>query len=407
MDLNELFDAIEKNDKALWHSYLVSDTFDLNQTAENGMTALHVASVVGNLEFVKALLETNKIDVQRRYEDGHTVLDYAIYFAQQNGKGNVLELLQGLVLIPSDKIDKIVDKFSSFGRLSEQEVALCFCVKDLTRKKRNEEFNGFAFYKDELKILNEHVKKMIEENESFEFQAAIKIGGGMNEATGHWMFGSFRYDSGTKELKIILCDPLYPEKFEEHNMDFLQRNGFFINDLNKNGSTTLYISEDRLQRRETGCSYFAMDGCFMLSNQSVFEDAYQYMHEHSSKQVGNVFYGKLPPRLIRNMQSLNSDPRISDIEKDEKLRASVVNRKGEDFSTSLNKYVRPGPGSSSDFPYYINARLDAKRTSLKKKVEEYLRTLQTENQLRQSISAHRIEGFVEKFNIDKPHPKLK
>lgn len=312
--------------------------------------------------------------------------------------------------ISKDVNARTVAKFDKFGSLSENEVALCFAVKKHSRKEKGEqEFNIFALNYEELPVLYEKMKAMIDNKTEFNFQIAVKIWGDANIPDGHWAFGSFSYMPKENDLKILLCDPVGGDATDELE-GYFKAYGCSLQDLNEKGHTTLYLPEDTLQNSPKGCSYFAIDCCLMLSNQNKYEEIYQYMQrkQHSIETVEALtkIKSEFPARLVRGKQS------ISELSKkyfsDDEVVSKIVNRKGEGFNESVKKNIKPVDVYDKSKGVFVskerNQRIEMKKSALQKKVEKYLSDPLLGKTLEEIVQEHRIQGF-EIFSENKIHPK--
>ena len=69
------------------------NNIDINQTTNEGGTALMIASVYGHTEIVKMLLEKNNIDINQTDKKGLT----SLMWASQNGHKEIVKMLEAKV----------------------------------------------------------------------------------------------------------------------------------------------------------------------------------------------------------------------------------------------------------------------------------------------------------------------
>ena len=74
------FEAVQNNDYELVEKYIMSEDFNINQTTNDGATALHIAVFYGHLDMVYLLLENN-IDSSILDGDGVSAMYTAAYLA--------------------------------------------------------------------------------------------------------------------------------------------------------------------------------------------------------------------------------------------------------------------------------------------------------------------------------------
>lgn len=285
----------------------------------------------------------------------------------------------------SRQTDTLLKKFDQEGLISEKEVALCFMLKKESKNKAQENFNGFFVHANDNPKFYDIVKKMTESGKSFEFQFAYKEWGGENEPEGHWTSGMMRFDGDTNKLKVFLCDPLGADDTEVLYQGYLGAGGFDFNELSTLHNLEIYLSTDKLQVSEKGCSYFAIDNAYMLASQHKYDDIFDYMKAHNKKteQEENItiYHSSLPIRLKRQQQSLSSLEKS--LLSDEEYASKIVNRKGESAKESINKNTKERRMPLKDKPLQftpklINHRMGAKRERLKEKIKIYMDSIGTQ-----------------------------
>jgi antitoxin component YwqK of YwqJK toxin-antitoxin module/ankyrin repeat protein len=126
----------------------------INMVDEEGMTALHYASKLGNDKIIKLLLEIKELDVNKQDDGGWTALHYASSFKCEK----CIELL----LSHKDINIHLADKYED---LTPIQIAENIKIEELFRKKIKEEL-------EERRLLplkeKENLKKKLLEDEKFE-----------------------------------------------------------------------------------------------------------------------------------------------------------------------------------------------------------------------------------------------
>jgi hypothetical protein len=304
-----------------------------------------------------------------------------------------------------EEASALVGKFETEGLISEREVALCFMLKKKKREELNKSFNGFVLYYDETPQLYENVKTMAEKGKSFEFQFAYKEYGDADIADGHWTSGMVRFDAESNNLKILLCDPLGEGSSEVFRKMFAFF-GFDCNKLAEKHKVEVYLSSDKLQSTKLGCSYFAIDNCFMLSTQSNYEDVFSYMKDNAQSKVESgdltTFSSTLPVRLKRQQQSLETLRNVLSVDEQ---ASKIVNKKEETMKEAIEKNKSESlvrDKKTGEFvPKMRNIRMAKKREGLKKDIEKAIdneiaslgdgeKLMLLEN----AIEAHRLPGLT-------------
>lgn len=278
---------------------------------------------------------------------------------------------------------KIIEKFDELGRIAEDEVALAIEIKKQSRKKKNQDFHAFAVNHEDIPNIVKMINDNLETTSPIRFQIALKIRGKRDVADGHWAFGEFMIipTETVPQIKILMCDPLGPslslaafQKFEETE-EFKK--------LSKNADVRIFLSNDMLQTRPQGCSYFAIDGVSQLSNQENFQSVYDYMEKHGVIDNNHVV-SSLPTRLLRMEQSMSS---LKEKVLSTKSKNEIVNNKGMTFRASLKLNTAKGGRHGH------NIRTMNKRKILKEKVVEFLQTIPDQDSYRNILNGNRIAGL--------------
>lgn len=298
--------------------------------------------------------------------------------------------------------NKIVEKFDDFGKIAEDEVAMALDIKKQSRAKKNQDFHAFAINHTDIpevvKIINENLHTKV----PIRFQVAIKVGGEVDVADGHWAAGEFIITPtpGRPEVKMLLCDSLGAgisigtyEKFKESPQ---------YQELSKNADVKMYMSNDLLQTRPKGCSYFAIDTVSQLSTQENYEDIYKYMEKNGTNNNG-IIVSSLPARLLRMEQSMTSlNKKVP-----EEARGVIVNKKGQTFKQSLKqnteKSQSKNPNTGEFEKRKFNVRNLNKRKKLQRSVSEYLKAVPDAKAYRNIVFDRRISGlrsYISSLEID-------
>jgi hypothetical protein len=291
-------------------------------------------------------------------------------------------------------INNLVKKFQADGLLSEKEIALCFELKRISRMKKGDNFNAFLFNRVEANDFFESLQKMLKSNNAFNFTFAYKSWGDTEVADGHWTSGCVSFKPEDNELKMFLCDPLGMGSSQTLK-SFLTYCGFNFEELAKNHSFEVFLAMDTLQRSLKGCSYFAIDSCFMLSQDKNRDSLFDYMKSKGEKEEdGNVtvYSSEVPPFLRRQQQSLST---LESALSDDAFSATVVNKKGHTFAESVKSHRIE---LTNPVPRMINARMQNKRERLRDKVSTCLNSdshaeTSVKEQIEKAQENHRLPGF--------------
>lgn len=288
------------------------------------------------------------------------------------------------------EIDSYLAKHDSFGMIAENDIALCFALKKHLRTNKMKEFNAFAFYHQDAPLIFKNICNLIQNNQYFSFQFAYKMSGKPNLPEGHWTFCSMQFNPVEMNLMVFICDPLGHTQSEEL-FSLMVDSGIDFYKLSELLPISIFYPNETLQFSQKGCSYFAIDGCFLLSNQNQFGDLYNHMENHRDASIemdGNIKFitAELPLRLIRGQQSFGNTTLSKALDNPERCN-QIINTKNVIFSDSVNHYTETRGKK-------INARVQMKKDTIQHHLSGYFKTISDHSDLQSKISAHRIEGFL-------------
>ncbi|QRN03701.1 hypothetical protein GH742_07370 [Legionella sp. MW5194] len=259
------------------------------------------------------------------------------------------------------EMEHLLKDFGQPGDIPVEAMALSLHVKRLERQQKGSDLHAFAMLTSEIEELDSALVTIIDSNAcDFRFQVAV---GNKGSDLTHWSFLEFVFKANSKdkpELSVFICDPLGMK--QSVVLALLLSDTIRFGSLADFCKTTVYIPVTTLQIAGRTCPYLALDSIAMLSNQSSFEDLYQYMKEHENSEsasecrrlielyktgvIGCMDEGQitdtydfpcvvsaLPPRLVRTSQSLQIIDDVTNHAGDE-----VVNAKDKTFRLSTSRY---------------------------------------------------------------------
>ena len=260
--------------------------------------------------------------------------------------------------------EQVLELFDEIGKINANEMALVIAAKQKEGKAHRqsifviEDLSAFCQALQRL-AMNPTESKMI----CFQY---------VTRASHHSSFGEVIIDKSSEipHLKIFMYDPAYPEYGFDQVVSELET--MSSNDL----KVTLIApkKQERLQKGR-GCSYFSLEGAFMLSNQREFENLYHRI-EPSSSENFQMIKIHVPVRLKRSSHYLMNkdwDDKLwalglySSILNHPENSRKIVNHKGHTANQSVIKYLEEvSPGTIH------NKRIDHKREGYQQDVREFM-----------------------------------
>ncbi|PUT41320.1 hypothetical protein DIZ81_04395 [Legionella taurinensis] len=288
-------------------------------------------------------------------------------------------------------MEHLLNDFGQPGDIPVEAMALSLHIKRLERQQKGSDLHAFAMLASEIEELDQALIAIIDSNAcDFRFQVTV---GNKGSVLTHWSFMEFVFRAnpeGRPELDVFICDPLGMK--QSVVLALLLSNTIRFGGLADFCKLTVYIPATVLQIAGRTCPYLALDSIAMLSNQSNFEDLYQYMREHENgvnasecrnlielyktgiigcmdeEQIREMYdfpcvVSALPPRLVRTSQSL---PVIDDVANH--AGDEVVNAKGKTFRLSTSRYrliVEDRYGEKEERNLRINFKMKEQNSRLR------------------------------------------
>lgn len=289
------------------------------------------------------------------------------------------------------EMEHLLKEFGQPGDIPVEAMALSLHVKRCERQEKGSDLHAFAMLSSEIAELDNALITIIDSNAcDFRFQVAV---GNKGSALTHWSFVEFVFKAnaeGKPTLDVLICDPLGMK--QSVMLALLLSDSIRFGGLAEFCKTTVYLPTTILQIAGRTCPYLALDSIAMLSNQSDFEDLYQYMRDHEKgvntsecksliefyktgiigcmdeEQIRDTYdfpvvVGALPPRLVRITQSL---PIIDDVTRH--AGDQIVNAKGATFRLSTSRYrliVEDRYGEKEERNLRINFKMKEQNSHLR------------------------------------------
>ncbi len=313
----------------------------------------------------------------------------AVLEAMQRYTGNVMTVKEfsSFCFSIEPLSEQVSHLFDELGKINAKEMALVIAAKQKDGKAHRQSIfvieDLMAFYK----VVHDLAVSPTEKSQIC-FQYVTRI-------NGHSCFGEVTIDKSREipHLKIFLYDPSSPESGFDQEFDALKEMD------SQDVKVTLIApkSEEKLQRG-IGCSYFSLDGAFMLSNQRQFENLYPKMEPCSSEDF-RILEIDIPTRLKRgshHLHEISADDELfalglnSSILNHPENSRKIVNHKGNTAAESVQKYLKKMSCRSIH-----NKRIDHKREAYQQDVKEYIRQngIMNEVELSKAIRPFTQEGF--------------
>ncbi len=280
------------------------------------------------------------------------------------------------------KLWNLNEKFNRLGSIELAEIALVIAAKGVTS----------VYVIPEIRDLIQFINRLVEnptKNSIHRFQFVRRAG-------GHSFFGEVTIDKSNPQprIKMFVCDPLGSHDVLLYGI---------ANALSKDALSEFFVpkSEEKLQKG-LGCSYFSLDGAFMLRNQEKYEDIYK-LSEPAMPLTRKVHYISLPIRMKRACQYYDAIKPIID-----SPQSVVVNKKGQLASESIKNDLKESVNMENE-TRILNMRVERKMKTYGRKVQRYLESnnITAKSQVEEIVRKHSIPGIQEYCDRQVINPRSK
>ncbi|HAB98446.1 MAG TPA: hypothetical protein DCE71_01325 [Parachlamydiales bacterium] len=302
-----------------------------------------------------------------------------------NGEDEKITICEDSIPQPFSR-KEIINTFNDLGNIDAREMALVIAAK----QKNDKPHRQSIFVIQKLTAFFKTVKELaISPTKSREicFQFVTRV-------FGHSVFGEVSIDKSheTTHLKIFIYDPVSPWLTGLTSRAIYKLSSKIPERLK---ITLLLPKAEEILQKGHGCSYFSLDGAFMLSSKKGSTHIYSSIPT-SSNQSFEIVNIDVPVQLKRGCQFFHDECDVvgisSSILNHPENSREIVNLRGHTATESVTKYLKKiSPGKIH------NLRVEHKRETYQKKVKKFLRqnkiTLNAD--LLRAISPFSQQGFYE------------